>query len=183
MSLMLPDTTFYMHEYPEGETGGCSITGAPEFKWSIKKSSDLFAGKRVVIFALPGAFTPTCSSMQLPGYELNFNKFQDLGIDEIYCTAVNDAFVMRSWEVDQGLQHVKMLPDGNANFARSMGMLVDKSNLGFGQRSWRYALIATDLKVDKMWIEDGVPTDLYPADPFRVSGAENLLAWLSKSDG
>jgi len=175
----IPDTTFYMHDYAEGETGGCSIDGVPNFEWSIKRASDLFGGKRVVIFALPGAFTPTCSSAQLPGYELNYDKFKELGIDEVYCTSVNDAFVMRSWAVDQGLQNIKMLPDGNGDFAKGMEMLVDKSNLGFGQRSWRYAMVVDDLNIERMFAEDHWSTDLYPVDPFEVSNAENVLAYLS----
>ena len=175
----IPDTTFYMHDYAEGETGGCSIDGVPNFEWSIKRASDLFGGKRVVIFALPGAFTPTCSSAQLPGYELNYDKFKELGIDEVYCTSVNDAFVMRSWAVDQGLQNIKMLPDGNGDFAKGMEMLVDKSNLGFGQRSWRYAMVVDDLNIERMFAEDQWTADLYPVDPFEVSNAENVLAYLS----
>jgi peroxiredoxin len=176
----IPDATFYMHEYGEGETGGCSIDGVPNFEWVIKRSSDLFAGKRVVIFALPGAFTPTCSSAQLPGYEMNYDKFKEAGIDEIYCTAVNDAFVMRSWAVDQNLTNVKMLPDGNGDFAKSIGMLVDKSNLGFGMRSWRYAMVVNDMVVEKMFIEnDGWAVDLSPVDPFEVSDAATVLAYLN----
>ena len=175
----IPDTTFYMQEYGEGETGGCSIDGVPNFEWVIKKASDIFAGKRVVVFALPGAFTPTCSSAQLPGYEMGFEDFKALGIDDIYCTSVNDAFVMRSWAVDQMLNNVKMLPDGNGDFASSMGMLVDKSNLGFGKRSWRYAMVVDDMKIEKMFIEnDGWAMDLSPTDPFEVSDAATVLQYL-----
>jgi peroxiredoxin len=178
----IPDTTFYMQEYNEGETGGCSIDGVPSFEWSIKRASDLFAGKKVVIFALPGAFTPTCSSAQLPGYELLFDKFKELGVDEVWCTSVNDAFVMRSWAVDQGLKNVKMLPDGNGDFAKAMDMLVDKTNLGFGKRSWRYAMVVDDLKVERMFAEAHWGENLYPVDPFEVSSAEHVLEYLANPE-
>jgi len=178
--MYLPDTTFYMHEYAEGTEGGCSIDGVPSFEWSIKKASDLFANKKVLIFGLPGAFTPTCSSAQLPMYDALFDEFKQLGIDEIWCTAVNDAFVMRSWAVDQGLQNVKMLPDGNGDFAAHLGLLVDKSNLGFGKRSWRYAMIVDNLEIERMFIEDGHPSDLYPTDPFHYSKAEYVLEELKQ---
>jgi peroxiredoxin len=180
----IPDTTFYLHEYEEGETGGCSIDGVPNFSWNIQRASDLFGGKRVVIFALPGAFTPTCSSAQLPGFEMNYDKFKEYGIDEVYCTSVNDAFVMRSWAVDQNLKNVKMLPDGNGDFAKGMEMLTDKSNLGFGKRSWRYAMVVDDLNVERMFVEDHWSSDLYPVDPFELSSADNVLKYLDqKSKG
>jgi peroxiredoxin len=179
----IPDTTFYMHEYEEGTAAGCTIDGVPPFEWVIKRASDLFAGKKVVVFALPGAFTPTCSAAQLPGYELNFDKFKEYGIDEVYCTSVNDAFVMQSWAVDQKLKNVKMLPDGNGSFAEGMGMLVDKSNLGFGKRSWRYAAIIDDCTIVQNFVEDGWGEDLYPADPFEVSSADNVLKYLADPEG
>ena len=182
-SWYVPDTTFYMQEYEEGVSGGCSIDGVPPFEWVIKKSSDLFAGKKVVVFALPGAFTPTCSSQQLPGFEKNYEEFKKLGVDEIYCTSVNDAFVMRSWAEDQGLKNVKMLPDGNGDFAEAMGMLCDKSNIGFGKRSWRYAIVIDDLKIVHNFMEAGWSEDLHPVDPFEVSSAENVLARLKDEMG
>jgi peroxiredoxin len=164
----IPDTTFYMHEYAEGESGGCSIDGVPSFEWSIKRASDLFAGKKVVIFALPGAFTPTCSSQQLPMYDMLADEFK------------NDAFVMRSWSVDQDLKNVKMLPDGNGDFAKAMGMLVDKSNLGFGKRSWRYAVVVNDLVVENLFAESHWGSDLSPVDPYGVSSPENVLQYLQE---
>ena len=174
----IPDTTFYMHEYAEGETGGCSIDGVPSFKWSIKRASDLFAGKKVIIFALPGAFTPTCSSQQLPTYDIYADKFKEFGIEEVWCTAVNDAFVMRSWAVDQELRNVKMLPDGNGDFAKGMDMLVDKSNLGFGKRSWRYAMIVDDMNVEHMFVENNWSSELAPVDPYGESAPETVLKYL-----
>jgi peroxiredoxin (alkyl hydroperoxide reductase subunit C) len=174
----IPDTTFYMHEYAEGETGGCSIDGVPSFEWSIKRASDLFAGKKVVIFALPGAFTPTCSSQQLPMYDVLADEFKKHGIEEVWCTAVNDAFVMRSWSADQNLKNVKMLPDGNGDFAKGMDMLVDKSNLGFGKRSWRYAIIVDDMSVEHMFCEDHWSSELSPVDPYGESAPETVLKYL-----
>ena len=178
MSWYIPDTTFYMHEYEEGAIGGCTLDGVPPFEWKIQRAQDIFAGKKIVLFALPGAFTPTCSAAQLPGFEKLAPQFKQLGVDDIYCTAVNDAFVMRSWEVDQMLKNVKMLPDGNGDFAEGMGMLVDKRNLGFGKRSWRYAAVIDDMKIVKLFAENHWSEDLYPVDPFEVSSAENVLEWL-----
>ena len=175
----IPDTTFYMQEYAESETGGCSIDGVPSFEWKIKRASELFANKRVVIFALPGAFTPTCSSQQLPGFDIHAELFAEHGVDEVWCTAVNDAFVMRSWEVDQQLRNVKMLPDGNGDFAKGMDMLVDKRNLGFGMRSWRYAMVVNNCEVEYMAAENGWSSDLAPADPYEVSTPEAILSYLS----
>jgi len=182
MNWYIPDTTFYMQEYAAGETGGCSIDGVPSFEWKIKRASDLFANKRVVIFALPGAFTPTCSSQQLPGFDMHADLFAEFGIDEVWCTAVNDAFVMRSWEVDQQLYNVKMLPDGNGDFAKGMDMLVDKRNLGFGMRSWRYAMVVNNCEVEQMFVENEWSSELSPADPYEASTPEAVLKYLSDMD-
>ena len=179
--MYIPDTTFYMHEYAEGTSGGCSIDGVPSFQWTIKRASDLFANKKVVIFGLPGAFTPTCSSAQLPMYDILFDEFKKNGVDEIWCTSVNDAFVMHSWSVDQNLKNVKMLPDGNGEFAQGLGMLVDKRNLGFGMRSWRYAMVVNNLEIQRMFIEDKNPAHMYPTDPFEVSKAEYVLEQIKHS--
>ena len=170
----LPDTTFYMHEMEEGFEGGCAIDGSAGFKWVIKRAQDLFADKKVVIFGLPGAFTPTCTNSQLPGYDAMAEDFKALGVDEIWCTSVNDAFVMDKWKVELGVQNVKMLPDGNGTFAEAMGMLVDKSNLGFGKRSWRYAALIDNLEVKEMWVEDAWSSDLAATDPYGVSSPENV---------
>ena len=120
-----------------------------------KPSLDLFTGKRVVIFSLPGAFTPTCSAYQLPGFEERFEEFVQLGIDDIYCISVNDGFVMNAWAKDQGIEKVKLIPDGNAHFTRAMGQLVRKSNLGFGERSWRYAAVVDNGIIEKLFEEPG----------------------------
>lgn len=164
----LPDTTFYMRERDE------TIEGNNPFKWVYKTTKDLFAGKRVLIFGLPGAFTPTCSNSQLPGFEQMYEQFQAKGIDEIWCTSVNDAFVMYQWAKAQGIKNVKMLPDGNGDFAYRLGMLVKKENLGFGKRSWRYAMVVNDLEIERTFVEPG-KMDLCPTDPYGESAPENII--------
>lgn len=139
--------------------------------WKDVNSSDLFAGKKVVVFALPGAFTPTCSASHLPRYEELAPAFRQAGVDEIVCVSVNDAFVMEAWREDQGIQSVRLIPDGNADFTRAMGMLVDKGNLGFGGRSWRYSMLVDDGVIEKMFIEREVD-----GDPYEVSDADTMLA-------
>ena len=113
-------------------------------KWVDVSTDDIFKGKKVILFSLPGAFTPVCSEKQLPGFEDNYDKLLGLGINEVYCISVNDDFVMNAWADQQNIRKVKVLPDGNADFTRSMGMLVDKKHVGFGQRSWRYCAIIND---------------------------------------
>jgi peroxiredoxin len=142
-----------------------------------RTSKDLFSGKRVVIFSLPGAFTPTCSAYQLPGFEENYGSFRDLGIDAIYCISVNDSFVMNAWAQDQNIQNVKLIPDGNAYFTRSMGMLVNKSNLGFGERSWRYAAVVKDGIIEKLFVEEG-QRDNADTDPYEATTPENVLNYV-----
>jgi len=142
-----------------------------------RKSSELFDDKRVIIFSLPGAFTPTCSAYQLPGFEENYGAFRNLGIDAIYCISVNDSFVMNAWAQDQNIQNVKLIPDGNAYFTRSMGMLVNKSNLGFGERSWRYAAIVTKGVIEKIFIESG-QRDNADSDPYEETTPENILNYI-----
>ena len=142
-----------------------------------RTSKDLFSGKRVVIFSLPGAFTPTCSAYQLPGFEENYGSFRDLGIDAIYCISVNDGFVMNAWSQDQNIQNVKLIPDGNAYFTRSMGMLVSKSNLGFGERSWRYAAVVKDGIIEKLFVEAG-QRDNADTDPYEQTTPENVLNYV-----
>jgi len=145
-----------------------------------KPSLDLFTGKRVVIFSLPGAFTPTCSAYQLPGFEEQYEEFVQLGIDDIYCISVNDGFVMNAWAKEQGIEKVKLIPDGNAFFTRSMGYLVNKSNLGFGQRSWRYAAVVENGVIEKMFVEDGM-RDNADTDPYEVSTPEAVLEYVKST--
>ncbi len=143
-------------------------------EWLDVTSNDLFANKKVVVFALPGAFTPTCSSSHLPRYNELYPVFKDNGIDDIYCLSVNDTFVMNAWQDDQSAEKITMLPDGNGDFSKGMGMLVDKQNLGFGSRSWRYAMIVNDGVIEKMFIEPEVD-----GDPFGVSDADTVLTFIN----
>lgn len=154
-----------------------SVGGDNPFRWQEVSTDEVFAGKKIIIVALPGAFTPTCSSSHLPGYEEHYNEFKQLGIDDIYCIAVNDAFVMYQWSQKLDVDHVKMLPDGNADFTRGMNMLVKKDNLGFGERSWRYSMLVDDKKVIKIFAEPNL-SDNCPTDPFEVSDADTMLEFL-----
>ena len=154
-----------------------SVEGPNPFRWEDKTSDDYFKGKKVVLFSLPGAFTPTCSTYQLPDFEKLFDEFQAEGIDEIYCVSVNDAFVMNAWAKAQGIDKVKVIPDGSGEFTRKMGMLVQKENLGFGPRSWRYAMVVNDGEIEKMFVEPGYD-DNAEGDPFEVSDAETVLAYV-----
>lgn len=155
-----------------------SVAGPNPYRWHDTSTGDLFKGKRVVIFGLPGAFTPTCSSKQLPGFEANFAAYQALGVDEVYCVSVNDAFVMYQWGQHQGLKNVKLLPDGNGDFTRRMGMLIDKRHFGFGLRSWRYAAIVDDGQIVAWFEEPGINDAGADSDPYVESTPENVLAWL-----
>lgn len=167
----IPDVTFMTRVRDE------SIGGDNPFRWQPMKTSDYFAGKRVVLFSLPGAFTPTCSTYQLPGYENGAADFSAQGIDEIYCMSVNDGFVMNKWAQNQDLNNVKVIPDGAGVFTRLMGMLVDKSNIGFGMRSWRYAAVIKDGVVEA-WFEEPGRCDNHEDDPYGESSPETVLAWL-----
>lgn len=148
-------------------------TRTPEGQWKDVKTSDLFAGKKVVLFSLPGAFTPTCSSAHVPRYNELLPELKARGVDSVVCLSVNDAFVMSSWAADQHAENITFIPDGNGEFSDKMGMLVDKSAIGFGKRSWRYSMLVEDGVVKKMFIEpekDG--------DPFEVSDADTMLKYL-----
>ena len=154
-----------------------SIGGDNPFRWQDVTSDDLFKNKRIVLFALPGAYTPTCTTAHLPGYEQHYDDFKALGVDEVMCLSVNDAFVMFQWRKHLRVERVFMLPDGNAEFTRKMGMLVDKSNLGFGMRSWRYSMVVQDKRIEKIFVEPGF-ADNCTADPFGISGADAMLSYL-----
>ena len=156
-----------------------SIGGDNPFKWETITTEDYFYGKRVLVFSLPGAFTPTCSTYQVPGFEQNYEIIKSLGIDEIYVISVNDTFVMRKWMLDQNVCKVKYIPDGNGEFTRLMGMLVDKGNLGFGMRSWRYAMVVNDAKIEKFFEEPG-RCDMAEDDPYGETSPENVLAYLER---
>ncbi|QSJ17305.1 peroxiredoxin [Nostoc sp. UHCC 0702] len=157
-----------------------SIAGPNPFRWQDRTSQEIFGGKRVVVFSLPGAFTPTCSTSHLPRYEELYQEFRSLGIDMVICISVNDAFVMFQWGKQQGAENVFLLPDGNGEFTRKMGMLVDKSNIGFGMRSWRYSMVVDDGKIEKIFIEPGFD-DNCASDPFEVSDADTMLAYLKQA--
>lgn len=157
-----------------------SVGGENPFRWEDKTTADLFAGKNIVLFSLPGAFTPTCSSTHLPGYEANYEKFKELGVDEVICISVNDAFTMFQWAKSLGVEKVYMLPDGNAEFTDGMNMLVKKENLGFGSRSWRYSMHVVDGEIKKIFIEPGY-SDNCADDPFEVSDYATMLDYLSET--
>jgi peroxiredoxin len=149
-----------------------------EYKWHDMTTDDYFKGKRVVLFSLPGAFTPTCSTYQLPGFEENYDNIRNQDIDEVYCISVNDAFVMNAWGKDQNIQHVKMIPDGSGNFTRYMGMLIGKNHLGFGMRSWRYMAVINDGVIEKWWQEPGINNDGSDDDPYIETTPENCIGYL-----
>jgi len=155
----VPDVTFRVRENND---------------WKSVNTSDLFAGKTVVVFSLPGAFTPTCSSTHLPRYNELAPAFHANGVDAILCVSVNDTFVMNEWAKDQEADNVVLVPDGNGEFTEGMGMLVDKADLGFGKRSWRYSMLVKDGVVQKMFIEAQKP-----GDPFEVSDADTMLQYIN----
>lgn len=145
-----------------------------DHEWLDVSSSDLFDGKRVAVFSLPGAFTPTCSSTHVPRYNQLTPLLQSQGIDDVVCLSVNDAFVMNRWKEEQNASNLTFLPDGTGEFTRQMGMLVNKDDLGFGERSWRYSMVVNDGIIEKMFIEPE-----QPGDPFGVSDADTMLEYLA----
>ncbi|AOX03520.1 MULTISPECIES: peroxiredoxin [Moorena] len=157
-----------------------SVAGPNPFRWQDRTTQEIFGGKRIVLFSLPGAFTPTCSSTHLPRYEELFDEIKAQGVDQVICLSVNDAFVMFQWGKQQGVQNIFLLPDGNGEFTRKMGMLVEKDNLGFGMRSWRYSMVVDDGKIEKMFVEPGYE-DNCPTDPFEVSDADTMLNYLKSA--
>lgn len=142
--------------------------------WVDVSSDDIFAGKTVVVFSLPGAFTPTCSSSHVPRYNQLFDAFKAQGVDDIVCMSVNDPFVMNEWKDSQHADNIRFIPDGNGEFTEGMGLLVDKNDLGFGKRSWRYSMLVKDGVVVKQFIEPQKP-----GDPFEVSDADTMFDYLA----
>ncbi|SCA58298.1 putative Peroxiredoxin [Candidatus Terasakiella magnetica] len=171
MQNRVPDVTF------KTRVRNDALEGDNPFEWKDLTSGEIFDGKNVVVFALPGAFTPTCSSTHLPRFEALYGELKAQGVDEVICLSVNDAFVMYQWGLKLGRENVFMLPDGNAEFTRKMGMLVDKSNLGFGMRSWRYSMYVENGEIKQLFSEDGF-SDNCPTDPFEVSDADTMLNYL-----
>ncbi len=145
-----------------------------DYEWVDATSDDVFAGKTVIAFSLPGAFTPTCSSAHVPRYNQLAPLFKAHGVDDIVCLSVNDAFVMNEWKENQHADNITFLPDGNGEFTDGMGMLVGKEDLGFGKRSWRYSMLVRDGVIEKMFVE---PEE--PGDPFEVSDADTMLKYLA----
>ena len=155
----VPDVTFRAREGSE---------------WVDLTTDELFGGRTVVVFSLPGAFTPTCSSAHVPRYDELAPVFAQNGVDEILCMSVNDAFVMNAWKQQQQVRNIRFIPDGSGHFTQGMGMLVDRDDLGFGMRSWRYSMLVRDGVIEKMFIE---PDE--PGDPFHVSDAETMLNYIA----
>ena len=143
-------------------------------QWKDISTREIFAGRTVIVFALPGAYTPTCSTTHLPRYNELAPTFARLGVDEVVCLSVNDAFVMSEWQRDQNAPHVTFIPDGNGEFTDKMGLLVDKSDLGFGKRSWRYSMLVRDGVIEKQFVEPEKA-----GDPFEVSDADTMLKYLA----
>lgn len=171
----LPDVTFKTRVRDE------SIDGPNPYRWEEKTTADYFAGRRVILFSLPGAFTPTCSTYQLPGFERMAPEFADMGINNIYCMSVNDAFVMNAWAKDQNLQNVEVIPDGSGTFTEAVGLLVSKDNLGFGRRSWRYAMVVDDGVVEAFFRESGMTNDAED-DPYEFTSPESIMNYLKSGD-
>jgi len=183
--IQIPFTTFHYRVRTDGHpityvdtTNG----GENPFDWKEFTTEDIFANKRIVLFSLPGAFTPTCSTFQVPGFEENYQQILDEGVDDIYVISVNDTFVMRKWMIDQSVQNIKFIPDGNGDFTRRMGMLVDKSHLGFGMRSWRYSAIINDCVIEKWWQEPDINDLGEDQDPYFESTPENCLDYLKSKE-
>ncbi len=154
------------------------LEGPNPFEWKDVRSEEIFTGRNIVLIAVPGAFTPACSNSHLPGFEENYDAFTDLGVDEILCLSVNDAFVMAQWAKALGVSRVRMLPDGNAAFSKGMGMLVRRESHGMGYRSWRYAAYIEDRQIIKLFAEPGL-RDNPEGVPVEVSSAQSVLRFLT----
>ena len=170
--MILPHVIFKVRERDD------NIGGDNPFKW-VERSTDYYFGQgKHVLFSLPGAFTPTCSTYQLPDFNRLYDEFKNQGIDNIYCMSVNDSFVMNAWANQQNISKVKVIPDGSGNFTRFMGMLIGKNHLGFGMRSWRYMAVINDGVVEQWWQEPGINNEGEDDDPYIETTPENVLAYL-----
>ena len=169
--IRVPEILFYVRQ---------KVDESPGFTWGKLSSRDIFAGRRVVVFAVPAAHSPTCSSTHLPHYEYSYDRIRELGIDDVFCISVNDSFVMENWFKSLEIEKVKPLPDGSGDFTRRMGFLVDKTNQGMGMRSWRYSMVVTDGVVENMFVEPGM-CDQSDNDPFVVSDAETMVNYLKEA--
>jgi len=155
-----------------------SVGGPNPFRWQDRQTKEMFGKGRVVVFSLPGAFTPTCSTEQCPAFERQYEDLRAAGADEVYCVSVNDAFVMFQWGKQLGLDKVKLVPDGSGDFTRRMGMLINKDHLGFGQRSWRYAMVIDDGVISAWFEEPGINDTGDDEDPYTESTPDKVLEWL-----
>ncbi len=184
MPKRVPEVTFKtrIHAPSLDAATAATVCDDTPFSWQDRSTSEIFADKKIVLFALPGAFTPVCSAAHVPGYEEHYEEFKELGIHEIVCLSVNDAFVMEQWAKKLSVEKVYMLPDGNGDFTRGMGMLVKKENLGFGERSWRYSMYVVDGEIKKMFVEPR-KTDNSGPDPLVVSDAHTMLNYLKEERG
>ena len=158
-----------------------SVGGDNPFRWQDVTTQELFGGRRVVAFSLPGAFTPTCSNEQCPSFERAYEEILAAGVDEVICIGVNDAFVMYQWGKHLGLSKVRLVPDGSGHFTRRMGMLINKEHLGFGYRSWRYLMVVNDGVIEKWWEEPGINDEGTDDDPYTTTSAEEALAYLRQA--
>ena len=170
------DHTFKFREGDTDEKGGCTFIGG---SWKNVTTKDLFANKKIILFSLPGAFTPTCSGQQLPMYDELYSKFKEQAYDDVYCISVNDAFVMNAWARDLKIKNLKMIPDGDGVFTGTMGMLVNKPVQGFGMRSWRYSALIDDRKVIQFNEESGLNNLGLDVDPYEVSDPDTMLEYFN----
>jgi peroxiredoxin len=168
----LPDVTFKTRVRDE------SIGGDNPFRWQDVTTAEVFGGRRVVVFSLPGAFTPTCSNEQCPAFERLYDEFIAAGVDDVICITVNDAFVVYQWSRHLGVSRVRMLPDGSGHFTRRMGMLINKEHLGFGYRSWRYVTVVDDGKIEAWFEEPGINDEGTDEDPYTVTNPQVVLDYL-----
>jgi thioredoxin-dependent peroxiredoxin len=165
--MRVPDVKFILREQ---DANG-------EYQFVERETVDFFGGKRCVIFSLPGAFTPTCTTRQLPAYEEAYSQLRHLGITHVYCISVNDSFVMDAWAASLNINQIQMIPDGNGIFTGLMDQLVLKENLGFGYRSWRYAAVVNDGVIEKLWEEPG-KEDNCPDDPYTCTDPQTVIEYL-----
>ena len=174
--MKVPYTNFKTRQGDTDEVGGCTFIGG---EWKDVDTAEIFDNKKVVVFALPGAFTPTCSSQQVPGYEARYDELKSLGIDEVYCLSVNDAFVMNAWFKDTNVKKVKAIGDGEGVFTQGMGMLVNKPGQGFGMRSWRYSMLVDNGEVVRVFEELGKNNASDDDDPFEISDVDTMINYLN----
>ena len=169
IEMTVPMVQFNKRAIPEGRV---------DYDWVQENSEDIFANRRVVVFSLPGAFTPTCSSTHLPGYEAKYNDILEQDVDDVYCLSVNDSFVMNAWFDSLSIENVKPIADGNGDFTRHMGMLVKKEAVNFCLRSQRYSMVVDNGLIEMIFVEQG-KEDNFADDPFDVSDADSMLDYLT----